>query len=113
MDEPEAIWGTEFLAELATLLELNERAAELHEVLADMFTDWRSTYCEAVSLYERGEHAVRMADGESALAYFTDARDQLRTLQRDAPTEQATIRFRRDIVSARLACTRLSKTGHA
>lgn len=102
MDEPEAIWGVEFLAELASLLELNEVSYALHGLLADNFDDWRSAYYQCMQYYERGESCVRRGLSDDAINAYDRALVALRTPEKGLPAEvQATIQFRRDIVDSR------------
>lgn len=100
---PETVWGLEFMAELATLLEMDEVAAMFQEILADSFTDWRSPYYRAMSLYERGEAAIRQGYSETALDAFDTAVQELRGIHPSDIDERATIAFRIDIIQARLA----------
>lgn len=100
---PETVWGLEFMAELATLLEMDEVAAVFHETLADSFTDWRSPYYHAMSLYERGEAAIRQGYSEEALGNFDTAIRELRDIHPIDADERASIVFRIDIIQAQ--CT--------
>lgn len=106
--EPEAIWGIEFLAELASLLELNEVSASLHSVLAEHFDDWRSAYYTCMRFYEKAEASVRRGVGDEALISYERAILELRPILStrnavDLPAEaRATISFRKDIVASRL-----------
>lgn len=99
---PETIWGLEFMAELATLVELDAVAAKFHQLLASAFSGWRADYYEALSLYELGEACVSTGNGEQARNMFTLASKKLGNLVGQTQEETAIISFRRDIVQARL-----------
>jgi hypothetical protein len=106
--EPEAIWGIEFLAELASLLELNEVSTTLHSVLAEHFDDWRSDYYTCMKFYEKAEASVRRGLGDEAIVSYERAISELRPIlvpsrSHELPPEaRATIEFRLDVVSSRL-----------
>jgi hypothetical protein len=106
MGDPEAIWGVEFLAELASILEINEVSASLNGLLADQFPDWRSGYYTCMKHYELGESAVRGGRGEEAIVEYVAALESLKLRASpvdDLPAEAAaTMEFRKDIVKSRL-----------
>jgi hypothetical protein len=102
MDEPEAVWGVEFLAELASLLELNEVSSALHGLLADNFDDWRSSYYTCMRFYEQGESSARRGLGDEAIHAYQRALAALKVNEKSLPAEAvATLQFRRDIVESR------------
>lgn len=103
---PEAIWGQEFLAELAALLELNAVSARLHQSLSDLFDDWRRSYYRAVALYEEGEAAIRSGDPELAGERLARAVRELERTSAEEPEAQQAIAFRKDIVRARATLQR-------
>jgi hypothetical protein len=105
--EPEAIWGIEYLAELASLLEINDVSSSLHSVIAEHFDDWRSDYYTCMKYYERAEASVRRGLGDDAINSYQCAISELKPIiassnERELPPEaRATIEFRLDIVSSR------------
>lgn len=105
MADPEAIWGVEFLAELASILEINEVSASLNGLLADHFDDWRAGYYTCMKHYELAESAVRRGAGEEAIIQFESALESLAVRKlhdHDLPAEAvATMEFRSDIVESR------------
>lgn len=100
--EPEVIWGMEFIAELATLLEQHKTAAVFHSMLANEFEDWRSKYYMSLSLYNAAEDAVQQGDGEKAILLFNNSYKTLP--QRGKLPEDAfeAVSFRQDLFQARL-----------
>jgi len=101
--EPEEIWGLEFVAELASLLEMNSASARFHERLAQVFDGWQSQYYLSVHFYQIAEADVAENRPYEAAEAFQKAHDLLPPeigLPRDA---HYTISFRRSIVDARLA----------
>lgn len=108
MAEPEAVWGVEFLAELASILEQNEVSASLNGLLAEHFDDWRAGYYTCMMYYEQGESAVRRNGGDDAILEYEKALSALKPHRsgdaaKDLPREAvATMQFRSDIVQSRL-----------
>jgi hypothetical protein len=100
--DPETVWGLEFLAELAALMERNLAAAKFYHALAGAFEDWRAEYYEAMSWYERGESLTMQGDGEEALRAFHQATTMLQGIHPTSAEEDATITFRLDIFRARM-----------
>ena len=106
MADPEAIWGVEFLAELASILEQSEVSATLNGLLADHFDDWRAGYYTCMKHYEQGESAVRKTAGDDAIMEYRMALASLKPRGAAAdglpPEAAATMQFRKDIVENRL-----------
>lgn len=107
MADPEAVWGVEFLAELASILEQNEVSASLNGLLAGHFDDWRTGYYTCMKYYEQGESAVRRNGGDDAILEYEKALAFLKPHRTvDAvkglpPEAVATMQFRNDIVQSR------------
>lgn len=101
LHDPEYVWGLEFAAELATLLELNTLGSKLHGELAFYFDDWRASYYEALSKYELSDALCRDGDIESALELLHEAHGLLRPEDASSPSDREAIIFRRDLVRAR------------
>lgn len=99
--EPELVWGLEFLAELATLLELNGPSANLNIALAKRFDDWRSGYYSALAEYELAEEACRSGSLDDAMEHLQESAHLLGQLKGQNSADEETIRFRREIVHAR------------
>lgn len=98
--EPEDIWAVESLSELATLLEIHDIAAEFHDLLSDIFVDWRSEYYKALHYYEQAESAVSKGQVEDVYILFDRALKVLPT--KNLPNESRyTISFRKDMITAR------------
>lgn len=101
LKEPEDIWGLEFIAELTTLLEMNEFSAAVHEGLSESFKDWRAAYYKSMALYEMAEASARRGEGDRGNELLDEALSTLppsETLPSDAVDA---IAFRKDIVKAR------------
>jgi hypothetical protein len=107
MADPEAVWGVEFLAELASILEQNEVSASLNGLLAKYFDDWRTGYYTCMKYYEQGESAVRRNGGDDAIIEYEKALTALKphrtvdAVQGLPPEAVATMQFRNDIVQSR------------
>lgn len=99
--EPETVWGLEFMAELAMLLELHALSAGIHGQLAHAFSDWRSSYYLSMACYERAEAASRQGAVDEVTNLLEEATRSLPasgTLPADA---REAVSFRRDLVLAR------------
>jgi hypothetical protein len=99
--EPEAVWALEFLAELATLLELHDKSAELYAGLSVLFDDWRGSYYEALGLYERGESLVRELSNQAVVSYQA-ALEVLQAIGTTDDDAKQAIEFRSEIIRARM-----------
>jgi HEAT repeat protein len=99
--EPETVWALEFLAELATLLELNDASAQCHAVLSTCFSDWRAPYYKALSKYAEAE-GLTPYDKNKAGELFAEALSVLPKVQDTYVDDRATVSFRREIVEARV-----------
>jgi len=100
--EPELMWGMEFMAELATLLEQYKTAAVFHSMMAKEFKDWRSKYYESLSLYDTAEDAVRQGNRDEVIELFHGAYKELQNLATLPDEAFEIVSFRRDILKARL-----------
>jgi hypothetical protein len=101
--DPEVIWGLEFLAELATLLELNREASQLYEILSEHFRDWRSNYYLAVSLYEQAETLCQAGRAADSLELLQRAIELLNPSMASNNADREAVLFRREIIRGRLA----------
>ncbi len=106
VEEPEDVWATEFLAELASLLEMEAVSAQLNRTLSDAYTDWRADYYYALASYAEAELQVRNEAPADAARNFQDAVRRLEGMEKAIRAEdglhRATATFRLDITRARL-----------
>ena len=103
VNEPEAIWSLESLAELCSLLDLYSEAAKYHNELSEFFESWRTQYYKALSMYEKGNALVLQGDIEEAIQLFSDGIQALESIRDTVGEhEKATIVFRIDIIRARM-----------
>jgi len=101
-----AILGVEYLAELASFLGENSKAADLHERLSEVYTNWKERYHRAYSVYYRAEAEIKEGDSGRANELLTQALQSMPS--GDLPDEsQAAIEFRRKILDARLSIQRV------
>lgn len=111
VEEPEDVWATEFLAELASLLEMEAVSAQLNRTLSDTYTDWRADYYDALASYAEAELLVRQAAPGDAARSFRAAVRRLEgmneTIRAEDGLHRATVSFRLDICRARLRLHRL------
>lgn len=98
---PETIWGLEFLADLASLLDQDSVAAKLYVELAHVFGDWHSQYYQAIAEYQLGEASPLTPDGSAAI-HFREAYRLLGEIHPEESNAKVAIEFRRDIVEARI-----------
>jgi hypothetical protein len=101
IEKPEDIWGIELLAELATIMELNETAAKFHRILSDFFDNWRSQYHNSLYFYALAEAAVHQGEYDAAFNHFEKSLECLNVEQLPDDAKYS-LSFRRDIVKARL-----------
>ncbi|MCG7885281.1 MAG: HEAT repeat domain-containing protein [Candidatus Thiodiazotropha endolucinida] len=106
VEEPEDVWATEFLAELASLLELEDVSVQLNMMLSNVYTDWRADYYDALASYAQAEIAVRSEKYADATDNFMAAIKRLESISTSMESSKglslATANFRLDITRARL-----------
>lgn len=101
--EPDYIWGMENLADLSLAIENNELANKFHSALSTVFYDWRYSYYEAVSAYEKAEIAIAAnRPFEYVISRFHSAQRLLQDIQEDNEYAMSIINFRSTIITARI-----------
>lgn len=105
--EPEIIWGLEYLAELAALLEIHNVAAKFHMQLSELFNDWRRNYYKAIYFYEKGDSAVLQGLHTEALKNFCEATTEIAKIKLKDGTSKAIVDFRSDIINVRVILQRI------
>lgn len=101
-----AILGVEYIAELASFLGENSKAADLHDHLSEVYTNWKERYHRAYSVYYRAEAEIKDGDSGRANELLTQALQSMP--DGDLPAEsQVAIEFRRNILDARLSIQRV------
>lgn len=105
--EPEIIWGLEYLAELAALLEIHNVAARFHLQLSDLFNDWRRNYYKAIYFYEKGDSAVLQGLHTEALRCFCEATTEIAKIELKKGESKSILNFRSDIINVRVILQRI------
>lgn len=105
--EPEIIWGLEYLAELAALLEIHNVAAKFHLQLSELFNDWRRNYYKAIYFYEKGDSAVLQGLHTEALQCFCEATTEIAKIKLKNGESKAIVNFRNDIINVRVTLQRI------
>jgi hypothetical protein len=102
--DPEVVWGLEFLAELAILLEVHNVAEKAFRMLYELFDDWRANYYLALANYECAE----TQSGRTSIKLFSNAVALLRSIDCALPeTGESAVAFRLDLIEARLEVQRI------
>lgn len=99
--EPETLWGLEYLAELAALLEIHTVAAKFHLQLSELFDDWRRSYYKAIYYYEKGDSLVLQGLHNEALQSFYEASHEIRKIRAIEGESKSIVNFRTDIINVR------------
>lgn len=100
--EPETLWGLEYLAELAALLEIHTVASKFHQQLSELFDDWRRNYYKAIYYYEKGDSLVLQGLHNEALNSFYEASHEIGMIKMVEGESKSIVSFRTDIINVRL-----------
>lgn len=101
--EPDFIWSMENLADLSLEIEDNALAYTFHRALSNVFYDWRYSYYESLSAYEKAEIAIAAhRPYEYVYSRFSYANQILNEISEDDEYAMSIIGFRNTIIGARI-----------